>query len=159
MMRYFTRWVNMVKIFIWIVFMNTVIFAEINYAPTLLSQISKYDEDVIIFSKKLQKYKNSIEKSMENMRHSIGITTGEPYLFTFEITETDIKNNVMKAYITLSLGRYRTIKDERAFFQNLYSDYREVSLDIDDESIIKLQLMHTIEDMLKHFKMMYIDDN
>ena len=139
--------------------MNTVIFAEINYAPTLLSQISKYDEDVIIFSKKLQKYKNSIEKSMENMRHSIGITTGEPYLFTFEITETDIKNNVMKAYITLSLGRYRTIKDERAFFQNLYSDYREVSLDIDDESIIKLQLMHTIEDMLKHFKMMYIDDN
>jgi len=149
----------MVKIFIWIVFMNTVIFAEINYAPTLLSQISKYDEDVIIFSKKLQKYKNSIEKSMENMRHSIGITTGEPYLFTFEITETDIKNNVMKAYITLSLGRYRTIKDERAFFQNLYSDYREVSLDIDDESIIKLQLMHTIEDMLKHFKMMYIDDN
>ena len=149
----------MVKIFVWIVFMGHVVFADVNYAPTVLSTIKKYDEDVIIFSKKLQKYRNSIEKSMENMRHSIGVTTGEPYLFTFEITQTDIKNNVMKAYITLSLGRYRATKDERAFFQNLYSDNREVSLDIDDESIIKLQLMHTIEDMLKRFKMKYIDDN
>ena len=149
----------MIKIFVWVVFMGHVVFADIYYTPTVLSTISKYDEDVIIFSKKLQKYKNSIEKSMENMRHSIGVTTGEPYLFTFEITQTDIKNNVMKAYITLSLGRYRTIKDERAFFQNLYSDNREVSLNVHDESVIKLQLMHTIEDMLKRFKMQYIDDN
>jgi len=149
----------MLKIFVWIVFMGHVVFAEINYTPTVLSTINKYDEDVIILSKKLQKYRNSIEKSMENMRHSIGVTRGEPYLFSFEISETIAKDNVMKIYIALTLGKYIATKDERAFFQITYGDYRKVALDIDDESVIKLQLMNSIEDMLKHFKMKYIDDN
>jgi len=139
--------------------MSTVIFAEINYAPTVLSQISKYDEDVIVRSKKLHKYKNTIQVSMRNMRHSIGVREGEPYLFTFEISEAVVKDNVMKIYIALTLGRYRSTKDERAFFQTIYGDYRKVALTMDDESVMKLQLMNSVEEMLKYFKMKYIDDN
>jgi len=149
----------MLKIFVWIVFIGHVVFADINYTPTVLSTINKYDEDVIILSKKLKKYGKSIKKSMETMRQGIGVIRGKPNIFTFEISEISIKDNIIMTNIALTLARYRATHDGRSFVEILYADYEKVALDIHDEETIKLQLMTSIDNMLKCFKMKYIDDN
>jgi len=133
-------------------------FAFTQSHTPVLSKIKHYHEDVIL-STKLQKYQHSMEQAMANMRHSIGVSVGEPYLFTLEVTETNTQNNVMKIYIALELGKYKVTEDQRAFFQRIYGDYRKEVLSLEDESLTKMQLMQYIQDILQRFKVQYIADN
>lgn len=144
----------MIKLFVLIAMMTQTVFADMNEMTTVLHTINKYDVGAVISSQKLEKYKDDIQKLMEDMRRNKGAKKGEPYLLTCEIIQTDISNNLMKVSISLTLGRYKVLKDERSFFQFFYSKHKEISLDLDNEYRMKLQLMHQIKKMLRHFKMM-----